>query len=202
MVRAGGEAATRGDLTRARLRRAAAAVFARRGFHATKVSDIVREAGVSQPAFYIYFAGKEAAYDALVAEFREGLRVITARNLTDPATPRACFNARVALSFERFLDFMAADPDLTEIGFFQPPGCADTKARLVGWVAQNIVREQADGLFRTDVPADLIARCLVGLLEQVGRQVGRIEGTAAARRALAVHCAELFCDGSRPPRHP
>ncbi|WGF86372.1 TetR/AcrR family transcriptional regulator [Marinivivus vitaminiproducens] len=187
-----GEGTTKGEQTRARLRRAATAVFARKGFHATKVSDIVAEAGVSQPTFYIHFDAKEAAYDSLVEEFRENLRRVTRSNLIDPATPSDRFVDRVALSFRRFLDFMAADRALTEIGFFQPPGCAVTKERLVAWVAANIAQEQSDGLFRRDVPARHIAHLLVGLLDQVGR----LEADRDERERLAATCATLFCQGA------
>src|SRR5690625_6033061 len=34
-------------------------LFAKKGYHATKVSDIVREAGVAQGTFYWYFKSKE-----------------------------------------------------------------------------------------------------------------------------------------------
>lgn len=183
---------TKGEQTRQRLRRAAITVFASRGFHATKVSDIVAEAGLSQPAFYLYFESKEAAYDLLVEAFRDDLRRVTQSNLIDPATPSSDFIARVALSFQKFLDFMAEDLALTEIGFFQPPGCSVTKSRMVDWVAANLTEEQAHGLFRRDVDALDIARLLVGLLDQFGR----IEGDGEERRRLAGICSALFCQGS------
>ncbi|GAB4069141.1 TetR/AcrR family transcriptional regulator [Ancylobacter sonchi] len=186
---------TKGERTRERLRRAATRVFAREGYEATRVADIVREAGVTQPTFYLYFASKEAAYEDRVEAFRQRLQQTTLGNLLDPSIPHAEFTDRVALSFRRFLDLMAEDRELTEIGFFQPPGCTITKARLVHWVADNIAREQADRLFRGDLPAELIARLLVGLLEQFGR----MEASDDRRRELARACAELFCHGTRPP---
>ena len=57
--------------TRSKLLDAAAAVFAREGFHRTLVSDIVSKAGVGQGTFYRNFASKrevfEALFDRLVA---------------------------------------------------------------------------------------------------------------------------------------
>ncbi|MBB3777803.1 AcrR family transcriptional regulator [Xanthomonas arboricola] len=179
------------EATRLRLREAAATVFAANGYHATKVSDIVAEAGVSQPAFYLYFQSKEAAFDALVAQFREDLRRLTISNRIAPDTPPSALQERVGESFRRFLDFMAQNRRLTEIGFFQPPSCGVTKAQLVGWVSENIVLEQAAGLFRGDLAADDIARCLVGLLDQMGR----LPGDAGDRAALSVVCAKLFYAG-------
>jgi AcrR family transcriptional regulator len=46
---------------------AAARVFARQGFHDTKVSDIVGEAAVAQGTFYLYFKNKQDIYFRLVS---------------------------------------------------------------------------------------------------------------------------------------
>ncbi|WP_238013862.1 helix-turn-helix domain-containing protein [Dactylosporangium sp. AC04546] len=50
---------------------AAAACFAREGFHRTSVQDIVRESGVSAGLVYRYFTGKEDMIAAIVAEWQE-----------------------------------------------------------------------------------------------------------------------------------
>jgi AcrR family transcriptional regulator len=49
----------------------AAEVFARDGFHASRVSDIVRGAGVAQGTFYLYFETKQAVFVELVERFFE-----------------------------------------------------------------------------------------------------------------------------------
>jgi len=50
---------------------AAAACFAREGFHRTSVQDIVRESGVSAGLVYRYFQGKDDMIAAIVAERHE-----------------------------------------------------------------------------------------------------------------------------------
>ena len=47
-----------GAQTRQRLLRAAADVFARRGYDGTRVADIATEAGLSNSALYAYFTSK------------------------------------------------------------------------------------------------------------------------------------------------
>lgn len=51
---------------RDRLLTAAVEVFAAQGYTATRVSDIVREAGVAQGTFYLYFKSKQAIFEQLI----------------------------------------------------------------------------------------------------------------------------------------
>jgi AcrR family transcriptional regulator len=50
---------------------AAAACFARDGFHRTSMQDIVRESGVSAGLLYRYFAGKDDIIAAIVTDWHE-----------------------------------------------------------------------------------------------------------------------------------
>ena len=48
------------------LKTAAKRVFAERGYHGTKVSDLVAEVGVAQGTFYLYFKGKDEIFGELL----------------------------------------------------------------------------------------------------------------------------------------
>lgn len=180
-------APSRPQTTRDRLHRAAIRVFARSGFHATKISDIVAEAAVTQPTFYIHFATKEAAYEALVEEFRAKLREATRQCLIFPDIAPETLHDHVRDSFVRFLTVMSEDPDLTEIGFYQPPNGRITKARMVEWSVHNMTHEQGAGILRPDIPVEYQARMVVGLLDQMGRLA------PAEVETVADICARLFC---------
>ncbi|NTI63750.1 TetR/AcrR family transcriptional regulator [Agrobacterium rhizogenes] len=182
---------SKGEQTKSRLRKSAAATFARRGYHDTKVSDIVRERGLSQPTFYSYFTSKEAAYNELVGEFRDRLKALTRTLLIEAEIAPDAVIERVGLSVRKILDFLAEDPDLTEIGFFQPPACVVTKAELARWIAENIVKEQYNLLFRHDIAADQIGRLFVGMIEALAR--GPVTEEERARNAR--DCALLICEG-------
>ena len=54
-----------GVATRAKLLDAAVPALAENGYHATRVDDIVRVAGVSHGTFYLYFANKEDLFRTL-----------------------------------------------------------------------------------------------------------------------------------------
>ncbi len=58
--------------TRDKLISSAVKVFSEKGFFNTKVSDIVKEAGVAQGTFYIYFRSKEEIF-LRITELVEGL---------------------------------------------------------------------------------------------------------------------------------
>jgi AcrR family transcriptional regulator len=59
---------TQGRRTMRKLLDAAMVVFARRGYHAARVDDIVKVARTSHGTFYLYFSNKEDLLRALVAE--------------------------------------------------------------------------------------------------------------------------------------
>lgn len=181
------EPSPRVEATRARLRAAAIAVFARKGFHATKVSDIVAEAGVSQPTFYLHHASKDAAFEALVGDFRDRLLEAARRCLIFSGIAASEVPADVRDSFGRYFAVMAADPALTEIGFYQPPGSTETRARLIAQSVENMRQEQAAGILRADIPLRAQAQLVVGLLDQMGRL------TPDEVPAAAGICATLFC---------
>lgn len=73
--------------TRRRLLDGALVAIDDRGFHATRVDDIVRHAGVSHGAFYLYFDDKQALFRILAAEAAEDM-IARIEELTVPSPPR------------------------------------------------------------------------------------------------------------------
>jgi AcrR family transcriptional regulator len=57
-----------GERMRARIIEAGRAVFPRRGFHETRIDDVVEAAGASHGSFYRYFASKEDLFQAIAAD--------------------------------------------------------------------------------------------------------------------------------------
>ncbi|KJD52105.1 TetR family transcriptional regulator, partial [Bacillus amyloliquefaciens] len=70
----GNERGRKGKESRKRLLAVAANEFANRGFHETKVSTIVKRAGLTQPSFYLYFPSKDAIYNELIDGFHANLK--------------------------------------------------------------------------------------------------------------------------------
>jgi AcrR family transcriptional regulator len=97
----------RGELRRTEILAAAAALFARRGFHGVTIDDIGTAAGMSGPGIYRHFPGKEA----VLAEMLVG---ISERLLTEGS--RRVVAARDAAALDALLDwhisFALSQPDL------------------------------------------------------------------------------------------
>ncbi len=85
----------RGRATRARLMAAGVRSFSKRGFHATRVDDIVKRAKTSHGTFYLYFSSKEELFDELVAEVAEEFHQLTdgLPTIRDDAEGRAALEA-------------------------------------------------------------------------------------------------------------
>ncbi len=66
----------RGKLTMRKLLDAGAEVFATKGYHATRVDDIVKLARTSHGTFYLYFANKEDLFRALATEVADEMNAL------------------------------------------------------------------------------------------------------------------------------
>lgn len=64
---------------RERLLEAAIGLFARKGYHATSVREIVEAAGVTKPVLYYWFQSKEGVFHALMAMAVEAHQEVLAR---------------------------------------------------------------------------------------------------------------------------
>jgi TetR/AcrR family fatty acid metabolism transcriptional regulator len=157
----------RGEESRSRLLSAAAAAFARLGYHATKVSDIVAAAGLSQAAFYLYFPSKEAIFTELVGTFRARLQVLAdagklVTNLAPEAVPDQVRASALAL-----LRLLMADANLTRVALFQAPDGEAIREGIAALVRSNLQANQAAGIVRSDLDATVGAEAIVGLLERL-----------------------------------
>lgn len=100
---------------------AARNAFALRGYHSTKVDDIVAEANVSKGTFYLYFPDKRSIFEELVddlferleqaifrvevagdveGQVRQNVRAIVGAFLADPVLTRICFSYAAGLDPE------------------------------------------------------------------------------------------------------
>jgi AcrR family transcriptional regulator len=96
------ELRAQGRRTLRRLLDAGLRVFARRGYHAARVDDIVRAARTSHGTFYLYFANKEDLLRALAVDCAQELTDLA--DSIGPIGPGAAGRAELRSFLGRFID--------------------------------------------------------------------------------------------------
>jgi AcrR family transcriptional regulator len=154
----------RAVLTRGRVLSAAAEVFARTGFLAASMNDIVDAAGVTKGAVYFHFPSKEALAVAIVEEqFAQWPAIVgaIARHAPDALT------AIVALTYEvgaRFRDDVLVTAGV-RLSFERGLVNADMPTPFVGWISQlqgMFAQARRAGLLAPGITPAPAARALVG----------------------------------------
>ena len=88
-------------------------VFAKRGYHAAKIDDIVAAAGVARGTFYLYFEDKRAIFEEIVDNTfgRLGLAVVR----VDTEHPSRTVASQIEENIQRIVHALLEDPGTTKI---------------------------------------------------------------------------------------
>lgn len=179
--------------TREALLRAAAKLFAERGFHGTSVEQIGSACGVSGPAVYKHFASKHELLARLLVGVSERLLEGGQAVVADAADDQ--LEALMRL-IEAHADFALSDPDLIRIQGRDLASLHEIDRRQVRRLQRAYVELGADVLCRLDpdlspAVARLRAHAVFGLLNSTpytgaGRGQARRELVLMAQGALGV----------------
>jgi len=150
---------------------AAVRVFARQGFHTSRVSDIAEQAGVAYGLVYHYFASKEQILDTLFLE-RWGL-MLQAIDQADREHARPREKLLAIASF--IVDSYRHDPELMKVIIVEVTRAANTFGRThleqireaYAKIAGIVARAQGEGEFRPEITPEFAALAFYGLIEQV-----------------------------------
>jgi TetR/AcrR family fatty acid metabolism transcriptional regulator len=150
---------------------AAVRVFARQGFHATRVSDIADEAGVAYGLVYHYFRSKDEVLNELFVE-RWSL-LLSAIEETDrtQGTPRDKLGAVAAF----IVDSYRHDPELMKVIIVEVTRAANSFGRThlpeirraYQSIAKIVEDGQTAGAFRVDVAPMFASMSFYGAIEQL-----------------------------------
>ncbi|GGS31494.1 TetR/AcrR family transcriptional regulator [Actinokineospora fastidiosa] len=186
---------------RERVMRAAISLFAAKGFGATSIREIADAAGVTKGGVYHYFESKD---DLLFEVYTRMLRMQTSRMRTmadDDSLPlpqrlhaivadvveTSIANLEEAVVFFQSVHLLAADR--------QDQVRAERRA-YQDRVRDLVAEGQATGVFRTDVPADLIVNYHLGAIHRLGSWY-RADGPLTAEQ-VGTHFADLMLASLRP----
>ena len=105
------EQRTKGERTQAAILEAAEEIFARRGFSATRMSDIADEVGIQRASLVYYFKDKGALYTAVLEQVFGDLtaQVAAAFDSGGPLT------ARIEVCVSTWVDFAVRRPTLARL---------------------------------------------------------------------------------------
>ena len=187
-----GERAAGAEEKRRQILDAAVRVFARSGFHTSRVGDIAEEAGVAHGLLYHYFSSKD---EVLQTVFRENWRELVARFEAVEASDSPA-DEKLRGVVKILLRTWRNDPDLVtvmvrEVG--RSPHLAsqvDDIGKGFAVIQRVIERGQADGVFRAELDARLASWVVYGGLEEIltGWVMGRLpdgdEEVARAERTI------------------
>ena len=137
------------DPKEAAILRAAFECFARYGLRRTSMGDIAKGAGMSRPALYRYYSGKEDIFNALVRTHFQRSEQAVAEALAQPGPPAqvllAAFHVIDGDAVEAMLNSPHADEILSEIGPFSQAAVIEAHLRITGHLARWIGAGVADG---------------------------------------------------------
>jgi AcrR family transcriptional regulator len=148
---------------------AAVRVFARKGFHASRVGDIAEEAGVAHGLLYHYFESKDAVLEAVFAENWNVLleRIGSVEETDEPAADQLRHIATIILRTWLHL------PDVVRV-VVQEFGRSPELADRIGDLAQPIelfqrviARGVARGEFREDIDPRVAATIVYGGIDEL-----------------------------------
>jgi AcrR family transcriptional regulator len=88
-------------------------VFAKRGYHAAKIDDIVAAAGVARGTFYLYFEDKRAIFEEIVDGTFATLGAAVMR--VDTEHPSRTVASQIEENIQRIVHALLADPATTKI---------------------------------------------------------------------------------------
>ncbi|WP_150246036.1 TetR/AcrR family transcriptional regulator [Nocardiopsis quinghaiensis] len=184
-----------------RLLGAATRLFAERGYEGTSVQEVVAAAGVTKGAMYHYFGSKD---DLLYEVYARVLRMQTEHLVRIAAQEGAPVADRVRDAAADVIVTSIANMDDTVIFFRSMHQLSEDKQRAVRAERRRyhkifrdmVVQGQEEGIFRTDVPADLVVNYFFGSVHHLSTWYhpgGTLTGEDVGR-----HFADLLVAGLRP----
>jgi AcrR family transcriptional regulator len=183
---------------------AAIRVFARQGFHATRVSDIADEAGVAYGLVYHYFKSKEEVLNELFSERWSLLLAAIEESDRQDGSPREKLGAVAAF----IVDSYRHNPELMKVIIVEVTRAANSFGRThlpeirraYESIAKIVAEGQEQGAFRRDIDPTFASMSFYGAIEQLlsGWIFELIPASAADFEQAKDLVVATICDGLEP----
>jgi TetR/AcrR family fatty acid metabolism transcriptional regulator len=179
---------------------AAVRAFAKKGYHACRVSDIAEEAGVAYGLVYHYFESKDAVLESI---FREmwGMMVAAINAIEEiEESPREQLRKSCAIVLRTWRDY----PDVVRVLVREVARSGEQLQREVEEIAyafealgRIVERGQEQNVFRRDISPRLASWVIYGALEEIltGWVLGRLPGDDEDIKEAERTVVGILCDG-------
>ena len=180
---------------RVELLRAAAEIMSDKGFHGTRLEEVGHAVGVSGPAVYRHFSGKEEILTELMTGISEHLLSEARRIVDGLVDPRE----RLAVLIDFQVDFALDNPALITVQDRDLGALSDADARQVRQLQRRYVEEWVAVLSRLD-PGATTAACrarahaVFGLINSTPHIGGRLDRAATAALLAAMAASAALSD--------
>lgn len=148
-------------------------VFQEQGIEKTKISDIVKRAGIAQGTFYLYFPSKLSLMPAIAEVMVSKTMEIVKKTVDD--------QAGYAKQFEQLVDAIyVVNKEYYEILAVIYSGLASSEhlkeweavyAPFYEWISEKLAAAKQEGAIRQSVKPERTARMIIGLIESTAEQV-------------------------------
>ena len=147
--------------------------FLEKGIHKTTISDIVREAGIAQGTFYLYFTSKWALMPA-IAEVMAGKILQTMKESVDE---QASYDTQLKQMIAAVFEVNRVYHEVQAIVY---AGVASTEhikewetvyAPIYDYVSSWLTEAKEEGEVRDDIQPEKISKLMIGLIEAAAEQI-------------------------------
>ncbi|WP_342515058.1 TetR family transcriptional regulator [Sporosarcina sp. FSL K6-1522] len=152
---------------------AAIAVFREQGIEKTKISDIVKAAGIAQGTFYLYFPSKLSLMPAIAEVMVEKTMAIVQESVQEDAT--------FSVKLEQLVDaIFLVTQEYHEIQALIYSGLASTEhlkewemvyAPFYKWISERLQEAKDAAVIRQSIHVDRTAKLIIGLVESAAEQI-------------------------------
>lgn len=142
-------------------------VFARKGYHQTKVKDITDELGIGHSTFYLYFPSKLALFLECIDQVFQAMFSGVWQEIKDEKNPLNRLRKRgevVLKSYPQFIDMLQVLHSTVEDDPRLEAKRREIYASIAMTVKRDLLKAIEEGLI-PEVDVDLMSYLLVGLLE-------------------------------------
>lgn len=176
---------------------AAAAVFARKGYHGASTADIAGELGIRQGSLYYYFSSKEEALEEVCSLAMEDYVLGMERAMAEQATFPEKLRAVIRCHLDNYQGGSPALKVHNEQRFHLPATRRETikseGRRYREMLQQLFVKEVERGTIDSGTDCQFVARSVIGLCNAWGARIGRQKNFDLD--ALSDNCVGLILRG-------